>query len=269
MNGYGSDPAASSEFVQGLARGLKVIRAFDAEHQRMRAIDIAGRTGLNRATVRRLLLTLETLGYVQADDKWFELTPQVLELGFSYLAGSNLSAISRPYLEALSRRTGESTSITVLTGTDILYVGRVHERSIIRVDITVGSRFPAVATSMGRVLIAAKGEEELQEFMRHAELSPITNRTITDPVEFESEIRRIRRQGWSYVDQEFDLGLRSIAIPVRLSSGEVIAAINFSLRVTGRDDTEPDIDYYVGALTEASTQIARSVEYAGRLRTGQ
>jgi IclR family pca regulon transcriptional regulator len=258
-------PAASGEFVQGLARGLAVLRAFDAEHQRMRLTDLAARVGLTRATVRRLLLTLETLGYVRASDGQYELTARVLEVGHAYLSGQNLAGISRPYLEDLADDLGESTSITILSGTEILYVARIHKRNVIRIDITVGSRFPAVATSMGRVLIAAKSPDEYVEFMRHATLAPLTNRTIVDPDEFRREIDRVREQGWSLVDQEFDLGLRSIAVPVRDESGHVLAAINVSLRaVNAEPPANETIAQHVAALRRTAAEIARAIGLAAR-----
>jgi IclR family pca regulon transcriptional regulator len=239
------------------------MRSFDVEHQRMRATDLATRTGLSRATVRRSLLTLETLGYVRSAGGVYELTPQVLELGHAFLSGHNLATVSRPYLEDLANDTQESASITILSGTDILYVARVHKRGVIRIDITVGSRFPAVATSMGRVLIAAKNEDEFTEFMRHATLTPLTNRTIVDPEEFRSEIDRVRSQGWSLVDQEFDLGLRSIAVPVLDPAGQIVAAINLSLRaVTTESLDDETIDGYLEALRRAADRIGRALAYS-------
>lgn len=255
-------PSASGEFVQGLARGLAALRAFDAEHQHMRVTDLATRTGLTRATVRRLLLTLEKLGYVRNIGGYYELTPLILELGHSFLSGHNLATISRPYLRELADEIDESTSITILSGTDILYVERVHRRGVIRIDITVGSRFPAVATSMGRVLIAAKNADEYAEFMRHATLSSLTSRTITDPDQFAAEIRQVRAQGWSLVDQEFDLGLRSIGVPVIDRGGLVIAAINVSLRARAAEPLDQAaVDRYVSALTLTASHISRALSY--------
>ena len=212
------------EFVQALARGLEVITSFDAEHATMTLSDVSKRTGLSRATCRRLLLTLVELGYVRTDGKAFALTPQVLKLGTAYLAGLELPQVAQPHLEKLSAELGESTSAAVLDGSEIVYVARVSTRRLMTVGITVGTRFPAYATSMGRVLLAAEDSPEIPDV-----LPALTEFTITDADKLRAELARVREQGYAVVTQELELGLRSIAVPVVTADGRIPAAVNVSL----------------------------------------
>lgn len=229
--------AASAEFVQSLARGLAVIRAFDAEHPRMSLADLARATELTRATARRFLLTLEELGYVRSDGREYELTPRVLELGFSYLSSLSLPELVQPHLERLSAAVDESSSASVLDGDEIVYVARVPTRRIMRVGITIGTRFPATATSMGRALLAGLPDTELRALLDRWQPSAYTDRTITDRAVLEAELTRVRKQGWSMVDEELELGLRSLAVPLH-RDGEVVAAINVSTPAGRRSAAE-------------------------------
>lgn len=222
-------PAVAGQFVQSLARGLDVIRAFDAEHHSMTLTDVAKRTGLSRATARRFLLTLAELGYVRTDGKHFELTAQVLQLGYAFLSGHTLTELIEPVLEELSSRLNESASASVLDGADVVYIARVHTRRIMRVGIAVGSRFPAYATSMGRVLLAHLEPEELDAALAARPLEALTPNTITDPGTLHSELATVRERGWCLVDQELEVGLRSIAVPVMSPDGTVAAALNVSM----------------------------------------
>jgi IclR family pca regulon transcriptional regulator len=216
-----------SAYVQSLARGLAVIRAFGPDRPRMPLAEIARATGLSRATARRFLLTLETLGYVRGADGVFTLTPRVLELGFSYLSALSLPEVAQPHLEALSQTVGESTSASVLDGADIVYVARVPTRRIMSVGITIGTRFPAAVTSMGRVLLAALPDGERDALLAANPVPARTPRTRTDAGELRVELARVREQGWSLVDQELEDGIRSIAAPVTRAA-RVVAAINIS-----------------------------------------
>lgn len=245
---------AAGDFVQSLARGLAVIRAFDAEHPELTLSDVARRTGLTRAATRRFLLTLESLGYVRSDARSFALTPRVLELGFSYLSALSLPEVVQPHLERLSREVGESVSSAVLDGTDIVYVARVPTRRIMSVRITIGTRFPAYATSMGRVLLAGLTDAERDAALAAADLRPLTDLTITDQVRLAEEIVRVRTQGWSIVDGELEPGLRSVAAPVHSRNGGVIAAINVSTSAS-RDSLEHLMDRYLPAVRAAAAAI--------------
>ncbi len=218
----------AEEFVRSLARGLEVICAFDAEHPSQTLSEVAVRTGLGRATARRFLHTLVELGYVRFDGRCFALTPQVLRLGTAYLSGLDLAQVAQPHLERLSAQLGESTSAAVLDGTEIVYVARVATRRIMSVGITVGTRFPATATSMGRVLLAGLDEEGLDAVLGAAPSPGRTPWSVTDPDALREVVAEVRDQGWAYVDQELEVGLRSLAVPVRGRSGEVVAALNVS-----------------------------------------
>jgi IclR family transcriptional regulator, pca regulon regulatory protein len=216
------------EFVQSMARGLAVIKAFDEDHQQLTLSEVAGITGLARAAARRFLLTLAELGYVRTDGRMFTLTPRVLELGYAYLSSLSLPQIAEPHLERMVAEVQESASVTVLDDTDIVYVARVPTSRIMRVTISIGTRFPAYATSMGRVLLAGLTPAELDAYLERVSMRPITARTITDPGALRAELDRVREQGWALVDQELEVGLRSLAAPIRDRSGRVAAAANIA-----------------------------------------
>jgi IclR family transcriptional regulator, pca regulon regulatory protein len=218
-------------FVQSLERGLAVIRAFGADDPELTLSDVARRTGLTRAAARRFLLTLADLGYVRSDGRLFALTPRVLDLGYAYLSSLSLPEVAEPHLERLAAEVHESSSVSVLDGDEIVYVGRVPTSRIMRVSINVGTRFPAYATSMGRVLLAALEPEELDAYLARAELRPLTARTIATPEELRAELARVRTQGWALVDQELEEGLRSIAVPIR-DGARVVAAVNVSAQAS-------------------------------------
>ena len=230
-SGHDTARDPSGQYVQSLARGLSVIRAFDADHPEMTLSDIARRTSLTRATSRRFLLTLVELGYVKTDDRLFTLTAKVLELGFSYLSSLSLPEIAQPHLEQLAASIHESTSASVLDGADIVYVARVPTRRIMSVRINIGTRFPAYATSMGRVLLSELNSGQLDRYLATTDITGLTSNTITTRNALEEELAQVRKQGWAIVDQELEVGLRSIAAPIRHSSGMIIAAINVSTTV--------------------------------------
>ncbi len=222
-------PLPGDDFVQSLARGLDVITSFDAEHGSMTLSEVSTRTGLNRATARRLLLTLVELGYVRLDGRSFTLTPHVLRLGSAYLAGMGLPEIAQPHLERLTASTGESSSLAVLDGTEIVYVARVATtHRLMRVGITVGTRFPAFATSMGRVLLAALRPTESEAVLARTPLVALTTRTVVDPHRLRTLLDTVHRVGHAEVDQELEIGLRSLAVPVT-HRGRVVAAVNLSM----------------------------------------
>jgi IclR family transcriptional regulator, pca regulon regulatory protein len=225
-------PAAdrAPHFVRSLERGLAVIRAFDADHPELTLSEVARDCGLTRAAARRFLLTLADLGYVRADGRVYRLTPRVLELGYSYLSSFSLAQIAAPHLEQLVDNTRESSSLCVLDGDDIVYVARVPARRIMTVAVTVGTRFPAHVTSVGRVILAHLPEEEIEVRLARVELTPLTARTIDSVAVLRTELERVRRQGYALVDQELEEGLRSIAAPVRDRGGEVVAAVNIPVQ---------------------------------------
>ncbi|WP_112137128.1 IclR family transcriptional regulator domain-containing protein [Glycomyces dulcitolivorans] len=225
----------NSDYVQTLARGLAVIRSFSAEREAMTLSEVAKETGLTRATARRFLLTLTELGYVRFDGRYFALTPRVLELGFAYLSSLTLPEIAQPHLERLVAEVQESASVAVLDETDIVYVSRVATQRIMRVSINIGTRFPAVSTSMGRVLLADLDGEQLDAALAASEMTAFTSHTITDEARLRAELDLVRAQGWAFVDQELEDGLRSIAVPIRNQWGRAVAAVNVSSHASRTD----------------------------------
>jgi IclR family transcriptional regulator, pca regulon regulatory protein len=221
-------PARGPDFVQSLERGLAVIRAFDADHPQLTLSEVARTAGLPRAAARRFLATLVELGYVRCEGRLFALRPRVLDLGYAYLSSLTLPEVALPHLEALVARVHESSSVSVLDGDEVVYVARVPTKRIMTVAISVGTRFPAYATSMGRVMLAAQSEDWVSGYLSSARLRPITPHTVADPARLRAELARVRAQGWAIVDQELEEGLRSVAAPLHGAGGRVVAAVNVS-----------------------------------------
>lgn len=221
-----SSDGPERDYVQSLSRGLTVLQAFNAERPAMTLADMSRATGLTRATVRRLLLTLVTLGFVCTDGRTFELTPRVLDLGFAYVSSLQLPDIAQPFMEALSDRVHESVSASVLDGWQIVYVARVNTQRIMGISLAIGSRLPAAWTSMGRVLLAGLSDPQLDEFLDGLVVSGPTPQSINDLDALRSEIHAVRTQGYALIDQELELGVRSVAAPLRDRRGRTLAAIN-------------------------------------------
>ena len=225
MAGRGAGP----DFVEALARGLDVLACFDADHPTMSLSEVATAAGLARPTARRLLLTLEELGFVRACQGAFALTPKVLTLGMAYVGALGLWDIARPHLEALVARTGESSSMAQLDGSDIVYVARVSVPKLIALRVEIGTRFPAVQTSQGKVLLAALSPDELEAALAEpsrAGLPPYIGR----PEErLRAELTEVRARGWALADEELAPGVRSVAVPVRDGTGAVRAAMNVTV----------------------------------------
>lgn len=247
--------ARDSDFVQSLDRGLAVIRAFGPDRERLSLSEVARATGLTRAAARRFLLTLVKLGYVRSDGREFSLRPRVLELGYAYLSGLAMPEIAAPHLEELVARLRESSSISVLDGHHIVYVARVPTKRIMTVAISVGTRFPAYATSMGRVLLGAMSDPDLDRYLAEAKFEAFTNRTVTDGGQLREIVREVAEQGYSIVDQELEEGLRAIAVPIHGSGNGVIAALNVSAHAS-----RVDLDAMRTNLLPAMMETARQIE---------
>jgi IclR family pca regulon transcriptional regulator len=245
-------------FVGAFARGLAVIRAFGAGHEAMSLADIARLTLLPRATVRRSLLTLQVLGYASNDGKLFRLTPRILALGYAYLASTPLTRVLQPALEEVSARTSESCSASILDNAEIVYIARSATRRIMSVGLAVGSRLPANCTSMGRVLLAAEPRERIREILSRSPPRALTPRTLTDPAALEAELGRVAEQGFSVVDEELEIGLRSIAVPIRNATGHVLAAMNVSAQA-GRVGVDELVERMLPVLREAADGIRPSL----------
>ncbi len=253
------DAARTNDTIQSLVRGLAVIRAFDAEHPALTLSDVARRAGITRAAAGRFLRTLEQLGYVRGSagtgvGRTFALTPRVLEFGFSYLSALSIPEIAQPHLERLSREVDESVSAAVLDGGDIAYIARVPTRRIMSVRITIGTRFPAFATSMGRVLLAGMPDAARDELLAASALPPLTDRTVTDLGELQAELDRVRAQGWALVDGELEPGLRSVAVPLHDRRGDVAAAVNVSTSAT-RDSVDRIVERHLPPLLRTAAAI--------------
>jgi IclR family pca regulon transcriptional regulator len=265
----GAPRRGHSDFIQSLERGLAVLRAFGPERSALTLSDVARITGLTRAAARRFLLTLVELGYVTTDNRLFSLSPKVLELGYSYLSGLGLTEIAVPHMEELVAVVQESSSIAVLDGDDIVYVVRVPTKRIMTVSITVGTRFPAYGTSMGRVLLAALCDEDLDAYLRRVALVALTPKTVTDPERLRSVVLETRARGYGLVDQELEDGLRSVAVPIIDASGATFAAVNVSAHST-RVSIEELRTKHLGHLMETAGRInadLRAVSTAvGRIR---
>jgi IclR family pca regulon transcriptional regulator len=218
----------SGEFVQSLERGLAVLRAFDHDRPSMTLADAARATGLTRATARRLLHTLVTIGYVSTDGKLFELTPKVLDLGHAYVSSLQLSDIAQPFMENLSAEVHESVSAAVLDGNQVVYVARVNTQRIMTISLSIGSRLPALWTSMGRVLLAGLSDGDLDAFLASAPMEPPTTKAVADRGALRAELLSVRQQGYALLDQELEEGVRSVAAPLRDRAGIVLAGMNVS-----------------------------------------
>ncbi len=221
-------PQPGDSYVQSFARGLEVIRSFSAEAPQQTLSEVAARTGLTRAGARRILLTLQTLGYVESDGKQFRLTARILDLGFAYLSSMPIWNLAEPVMETLVEEVKESCSAAVLDGTDIVYVLRVPTHKIMRNTLGVGSRLPAYCTSLGRVLLADLPDEELVRRLKASRPKALTRHTVTDLDTLLTRVQQVRRQGWCIVNQELEEGLISLAAPITNRAGRTIAALNIS-----------------------------------------
>lgn len=223
-----SDLKPGDGYVQSFARGLEVIRSFSADAPRQTLTEVAGRSGLSRAGARRILLTLQSLGYVHLEGKLFALSPRILDLGFAYLSSMPIWNLAEPVMETLVQQVRESCSAAVLDGTDIVYVLRVPTHKIMSISLGVGSRLPAYCTSMGRMLLSSLPPDDLAAVLAASNLEARTRHTITDAKELKARIAQVRRQGWSLVNQELEEGVVSMAAPIFNRAGQMVAALNIS-----------------------------------------
>ncbi|WP_206995535.1 IclR family transcriptional regulator [Trinickia mobilis] len=249
-------------YVQSFARGLAVIRTFNAERPEQTLTDVAAAAGLTRAGARRILLTLQTLGYVEAEGRLFRLTPKILDLGFAYLTSMPFWNLAEPVMEELSAQVHESCSAAVLDRTEIVYVLRVPTHKIMTINLSIGSRLPAYCTSMGRVLLSALSDEELDAALDATQIVAYTPRTIVDKDELKTTIAQVRAQGWAVVDQELEAGLISLSAPIRNRQGRVIAALNISGNVQ-RNSAKQMVKAFLEPLQQASRTVSDLVARRG------
>lgn len=236
-----ADSPSDPNFVLSLARGLQVIETFEGHIEGQSVANVARATGLSRAAVRRFLMTLEQLGYAESTARVYRLKPRVLKLGFSYLSSTSLPALAQPVLERITEVTHESSSLSVLEGEEIVYLGRSAARRVMSVGLSVGSRLPAYCTSMGRVLLASLEETQLAAYLDRLQPRALTPKTITDKGQLNRILRRVAEEGYALTDEELELGLRSVAVPVRSRQGRVLAAMNIGVhaaRVSAQECVE-------------------------------
>jgi IclR family transcriptional regulator, pca regulon regulatory protein len=245
---------ASPDFIESLARGLDVIRAFRPGRPVMSLTEVAGAAALARPTARRILLTLEELGYVRSADGGFELTPRVLDLGMNYVLSRSLWEVARPHMERLVARTRESSSIAQLDGSDIVYVARVAVPKIITLAVTIGTRFPAMQTSLGKVLLAALPLADAERALTEPSRSGITARWQPVAAERAAALREVRARGWSLTDEQLAAGIRSVAAPLRNGDGRVIAAMNVTVHAA-----ETPVEVLTGEYLPLLLQTAGAV----------
>lgn len=255
------------EVMGGLAKGLEVIRAFTRERPMLTLSEVAAAAGLPAATARRCLHTLEELGYVARSGRSFLLRPKVLELGAAYLESMNIETLTRNLLEELARKTGDSAALTVLDGTDIVYVARASVRTLMRLEAHVGSRLPAYATSMGRVLLAGLSPERLEWYFAHARFTPLTERTVTDPGKLRQLIAESRRLGYAAVEDELAYGVVAVAVPVHDAGGRVVAALNSSSH-SRRISKAKLVRERLAMLRDVSARISRELTQLSGLALG-
>lgn len=253
--------------MNGLAKGLDVIRAFTRDSPTLTLSEVAGSANLTPATARRCLLTLIELGYVMQSGRNFLLRPKVLELGAAYLDSMNIEMLTRTHLEELARRTGDSAALTVLDGNDIVYVARASVRTLMRLEAHVGSRLPAYPTSMGRVLLAGLSRERLQRYFDEVAFTALTEKTVTDPARLMKLIDDCRRAGYSAVEDELDYGVVAVAVPVFDQRRRVVAALNSSSH--SRKTTKAKlVRERLSMLQEASREISSELQRVPGLALG-
>lgn len=247
------------DFVTALASGLEVIMAFDDSHPRMTLSEVAARTGMNRAKARRFLLTLHALGYVRKQQRYFELAPKVLQLGYSFLSANNYRSVIQQYLEDITAQCGESSSLGILDGDEVIYVARsAAPHRLMSISLSVGTRLPAAHTSMGRVLLAQLSESALDAYLSRIVLERHTDKTITDKEYLKKCINKVHQQGYAISDQELDPGLRSLAVPAFDMNGKLLGAINISTNAA-RVDMETLLKQHLPLLQEKGRLIRSTI----------
>jgi IclR family pca regulon transcriptional regulator len=242
------------DYVTAFARGLAVIRCFGKGHEALTLSEVAARAGLGRGTARRFLLTLESLGYVAQAGRHFRLTPRVMELGFTYLSSVPFWEHAQPMMKSIVDQIDESCSLTVLDGTDVVYLARVPPRHLYTIPVHVGARMPAFVNAMGRVLLAELEPEALDEYFRRAELRPINAHTIVDPTALRAILRQVKADGYAVTEHEVYEGRRSIAVPIRDPRGTAVAALNISAMMS-RVPRETFVGPFLALLREAAAAI--------------
>mgnify|MGYP003139829818 FL=1 len=248
--------ANKTDIIGSLTKGLQVLECFGSDRPRLSIAEVAALTGQDRASARRCLLTLHHIGYATYDGKYFSLTPRVLRLGMGALAALPLPQIVQPWLDQLSDQIGQSCSVSMLDDTEIVYLARAAQRRVMSIGLMPGSRLPAHCTSMGRVLLAALPEQQARAVIDASDLTPRTVHSLHNPAEIMAEIAHVRAQGFAVIDQEVELGLRSLAVPIIDAKGRVVAALNIGMASLHATPTELQ-DSYLPALLKVQEGLQR------------
>ncbi|MFZ6646176.1 IclR family transcriptional regulator domain-containing protein [Undibacterium sp. TJN25] len=252
-----SEPATnpdSENFVDAFARGLSVICAFDADHAELSLSEVAEIAGISRAASRRLLSTLVHLGYVQASGRTFRLTPKIMKLGYAYLSGQALPDIVEPYVVDVAEKTGESCSVCVLDGSDVVYIARASTKKIMSINLAVGTRLPSWATATGRILLGSLEPGRLASTLADSDFIKHSSNAAGDLATLQSAIQASEENGYSLVSQELEYGLAAIAVPLRDKSGKIVAAMNVACHVV-RNTREQMIEHHLPLLQHAAAEI--------------
>ena len=260
-SGEGQDLGAflgSPDFVLSLGRGLQVIEAFESQAASLTVSEVSQKTGLSRAAVRRLLLTLEMLGYAESDGRRYQLKPRILRLGYSYLSSNSLANLANPILERVAEAVNQAVALGVLEGDDVVYIAHYGVRRVMSVGVSVGTRLPAYCTSGGRVLLAAMPDAEFREYLDSVTLKPLTAKTITEKAAFAAMIERVRLEGFALVDEELEPGLRSMAVPVRSRHNAVVASMNTGVHAAQLSYAEM-MDRILPALKDGAQSLGQQI----------
>lgn len=258
--------SADRDYIQSIERGFSVLLAFDADRSNPTLAELATATGLSRPAVRRILLTLQRLGYVHGAAGRWTLTPRVLSIGQHYSSSHGMIETAQPHLRRLAEQTDESASLAALDGTEVVYIGRVSVRRIMRIDVSVGSRVPAHATSMGRAMLAWSPREHVEKIIADSGLRAYTKHTVTDATEFRRALRQVREQGWSLVAEELEEGLLSVSAPILDQSGEVVAALASSTS-SGRSNVDRIREEVVPLVLKCAAEISADLGHRGPPRS--
>lgn len=246
----------SSDIISSLAKGLRVLECFGAEAPKLSITDVSKMTGLDRATSRRCLLTLHAEGYADYDGKFFTLTPRTLRLGMGAISSLPLPQIVQPWLDQLTEQIGQSCSVSILDGTEIVYLARAAQKRVMSIGLMPGSRLPAHCTSMGRILLGALPATEARAIVEASDLSPRTKFSVTDPEEVMKRIEEAHAQGYAIIDQEVEIGLRSIAVPLVDGHGKIVAALNTGMAAT-QDKAQALVPTYLPRLLKVQSGLRR------------
>jgi IclR family transcriptional regulator, pca regulon regulatory protein len=241
-------------FMTSLARGLAVIKAFSDHRRAMTIAQLSQKTGIPRAAVRRCLYTLKQLGYADSEANNFFLKPAILALGYAFLSSTPLTVAAQPYLNDLSRRLKESCVLAVLEQNEVMYVARSHTSRVLSLALNTGSRLPAYCTAIGRVLLAGLSATQLDRYFASVVLTPHTERTVVSEQKLRDILFEVRQRGFAVVEEELEIGLRSIAVPVRGASGATVAALSIGAQV-GRISRDQIEDLFLPSLLNASNEI--------------